>query len=198
MPSLSSFCAVENPGSLLDQEGRDTWRAGGGIDLRVDDEDIGGRAVRDPHLVAIQHVAVADASRACACPSRPSPRPVRSSRAHEVLAADQLRQVTLLLLLRAASLLPVVSDSQSAVWICERSILDEINLVGDVLVLYEEIKIEAMRNPNIGFMEIFLEFSSRSGENKFRPPGMGCTIYCSCCANASPHYAPGLPNASPA
>jgi len=62
-----------------------------------------------------------------------------------------------------------VSDSQSAVWVCERSILDEINLVGDVLVLYEELKIEAMRNPNIGFMEIFLEFSNRSGENKFRP-----------------------------
>jgi glycosyltransferase involved in cell wall biosynthesis len=62
-----------------------------------------------------------------------------------------------------------VSDSQSGVWVFERSILDEINLIGDMLVLCEELKIEAIRNPKIGFMEIFLEFSNLSGEKKLRP-----------------------------
>jgi len=62
-----------------------------------------------------------------------------------------------------------VSDSLSGVWICERSILNEINLIGDMLALYQELKIEAIRSPNIGFMEIYLEFSSRSGEKQVRP-----------------------------
>ena len=92
-----------------------------------------------------------------------------------------------------------VSDSQSAVWICERSILDEINLVGDVLVLYEEIKIEAMRNPNIGFMEIFLEFSSRSGENKFRPTRDGMhNLLFMLRKRFTRTMRPASPNASPA
>ena len=42
MPSLSSFCAVEKPlQALLDDEGGDAARAGGGIGLGVDDERVG-------------------------------------------------------------------------------------------------------------------------------------------------------------
>lgn len=62
-----------------------------------------------------------------------------------------------------------VSDSQSGVWIFERSILNEVNLIGDMLELCEELKIEAIRNPNIGFMEVYLDFSSRSMEIRLRP-----------------------------
>ena len=60
MPSLSSFCAVEKPlQALLDQEGGDAARAGVRIGLGVDDERVGMRAVGDPHLGAVEHVAVA-------------------------------------------------------------------------------------------------------------------------------------------
>ena len=39
------------------------------VERRVDDQHVGARAVRDPHLVAVQHVVVAaSARRACACP----------------------------------------------------------------------------------------------------------------------------------
>ena len=62
-----------------------------------------------------------------------------------------------------------VSDSLSGVWICERAILNEMNLIGDMLAIYQELKIEAIRNPGIGFMEIYLEFSSRSGDKQVRP-----------------------------
>ncbi len=62
-----------------------------------------------------------------------------------------------------------VSDSQSGLWVFERSILDEVNLVGDMLELCEELKIEAIRNPKIGFMEVYLDFSNRSGESRLNP-----------------------------
>jgi glycosyltransferase involved in cell wall biosynthesis len=62
-----------------------------------------------------------------------------------------------------------VTDSQSGLWVFERSILNEVNLIGDMLELCEEIKIEAIRNPKIGFMEVYLDFSSRSGESRLRP-----------------------------
>jgi dolichol-phosphate hexosyltransferase len=62
-----------------------------------------------------------------------------------------------------------VSDSQSGVWIFERSVLNEVNLIGDMLALSEELKIEAIRNPNIGFLEVYLDFSNRSVEIRLRP-----------------------------
>ena len=66
MPSLSSFCAVENPGKPFSTRKAVTpLRAGGGIDRCVDDQHVGDRAVGDPHLVAVQHVAVAAQARAC-------------------------------------------------------------------------------------------------------------------------------------
>jgi glycosyltransferase involved in cell wall biosynthesis len=62
-----------------------------------------------------------------------------------------------------------VTDSQSGLWVFERSILGEIDLIGDMLELCEELKIEAIRNPKIGFMEVYLDFSSRSGEARLKP-----------------------------
>jgi dolichol-phosphate hexosyltransferase len=62
-----------------------------------------------------------------------------------------------------------VLDSQSGLWIFERSILNEVNLAGDMLEMCEELKIEAIRNPKIGFMEVYVDFSSRSGESKLKP-----------------------------
>lgn len=62
-----------------------------------------------------------------------------------------------------------VSDSQSGLWIFERSVLDEVTLAGDMLEMCEEFKIEAIRNPKIGFMEVYVDFSNRSGESKLKP-----------------------------
>ena len=60
MPSLSSFVArPEALEALLDEEGADAARAGRRIGLGVDDQRVGDRAVGDPHLRAIEHVAVA-------------------------------------------------------------------------------------------------------------------------------------------
>jgi dolichol-phosphate hexosyltransferase len=62
-----------------------------------------------------------------------------------------------------------VRDSQSGMWIFERSILAEVDLISDMRAFSEELKIEAIRNPHIGFLEVYVEFSSRSGEYKLRP-----------------------------
>ena len=59
MPSLSSFCATEKPGHrLLDDEGGDAARARVRIGLGVDHQRVGVRPVGDPHLGAVEHVAV--------------------------------------------------------------------------------------------------------------------------------------------
>ena len=62
-----------------------------------------------------------------------------------------------------------VNDSQSGMWIFRRSSLDQMNLVSDGMAFSEEIKIEAIRNPNIGFGEIFINYSQRVGEKKLQP-----------------------------
>ena len=60
MPSLSSLVpkrqALE---ALLDDEGGHAARAGIGLGLGVDDQRVGVAAVGDPHLRAVEHVAVA-------------------------------------------------------------------------------------------------------------------------------------------
>ena len=62
-----------------------------------------------------------------------------------------------------------VNDSQSGMWIFRRSSLDQMNLVSDGMAFSEEIKIEAIRNPDIGFGEIFINYSQRVGEKKLQP-----------------------------
>ena len=62
-----------------------------------------------------------------------------------------------------------VHDSQSGMWVFRRDALDKMNLTSDGMAFSEEIKIEAIRNRNIGFREIFISYSQRVGEKKLRP-----------------------------
>jgi glycosyltransferase involved in cell wall biosynthesis len=59
-----------------------------------------------------------------------------------------------------------VRDSQSGMWVFRRSILKDMKLESDGMAFSEEIKIEALRNPNIRFGEISIMYSSRLGETK--------------------------------
>lgn len=74
-----------------------------------------------------------------------------------------LSAVTSLLFLRW------VRDSQSGMWVFSRHILPLMKLESDGMAFSEEIKIEAIRNPNIRFREIIINYSSRVGEKKLQP-----------------------------
>jgi len=54
-------------------------------------------------------------------------------------------------------------------WIFRRDALGKMNLVSDGMAFSEEIKIEAIRNKEIGFREIFISYSQRIGERKLMP-----------------------------
>lgn len=62
-----------------------------------------------------------------------------------------------------------VRDSQSGMWVFRRSILDKIRLDSDGMAFSEEIKIEALKHPDIQFAEIPVMYSSRLGEVKLNP-----------------------------
>ena len=62
-----------------------------------------------------------------------------------------------------------VRDSQSGMWVFERSSLEEMRLVSDGMAFSEEIKIEAIMNRRIGFKEIYIDYSNRMGEIKLQP-----------------------------
>ena len=62
-----------------------------------------------------------------------------------------------------------VHDSQSGMWVFRKDALDKMNLTSDGMAFSEEIKIEAIKNRNIGFREIFISYSQRVGEKKLRP-----------------------------
>jgi glycosyltransferase involved in cell wall biosynthesis len=62
-----------------------------------------------------------------------------------------------------------VRDSQSGMWIFERSSLEEMQLVSDGMAFSEEIKIEAIIRKKIGFKEIYIDYSNRMGEIKLQP-----------------------------
>lgn len=68
-----------------------------------------------------------------------------------------------------------VRDSQSGMWVFRRSILDRMTLISDGMAFSEEIKVEAIRNPNIRFGEISIQYSSRLGEMKLNPWRDGLT-----------------------
>ena len=99
MPSLSSFCAVEKPlHAFLDQERRDAARAGGRIGLGIDHQRVGMRAVGDPHLAAVEDVAVALLVRAGRHRDHVGAgADLRHRQRADMLAGDQLRQVFALL-----------------------------------------------------------------------------------------------------
>ncbi len=62
-----------------------------------------------------------------------------------------------------------VRDSQSGMWVFRRSILDKFQLESDGMAFSEEIKIEALREPSVRFVEISIQYSSRLGEIKLNP-----------------------------
>ena len=62
-----------------------------------------------------------------------------------------------------------VRDSQSGMWVFRRSILKLMRLESDGMSFSEEIKIEALRRPEIRFGEISILYTSRLGEKKLKP-----------------------------
>ncbi len=62
-----------------------------------------------------------------------------------------------------------VRDSQSGMWVFRRSILPSIKLESDGMSFSEEIKIEALKHPQIRFGEISILYTSRLGEMKLNP-----------------------------
>ena len=62
-----------------------------------------------------------------------------------------------------------IRDSQSGMWIFYRDALAQMNLISDGMPFSEEIKLEAMLNPAIGFKECPIRYSNRAGEIKLRP-----------------------------
>ncbi len=62
-----------------------------------------------------------------------------------------------------------VRDSQSGMWIFFKDSLEKMELHSDGMAFSEEIKIEALRNREIGFKEIPINFSNRRGEKKLQP-----------------------------
>jgi hypothetical protein len=62
-----------------------------------------------------------------------------------------------------------IRDSQSGMWIFHKSALEKMNLISDGMAFSEEIKLEAIRHPEIGFREIPIRYSNRAGEEKLRP-----------------------------
>jgi len=62
-----------------------------------------------------------------------------------------------------------IRDSQSGMWIFYKNSLEKMDLISDGMAFSEEIKLEAIRNPEIGFREIPIRYSNRAGENKLNP-----------------------------
>jgi len=62
-----------------------------------------------------------------------------------------------------------VRDSQSGMWIFRRSILADMKLDSDGMAFSEEIKIEALLNPQVSFGELSILYTSRKGETKLSP-----------------------------
>jgi len=62
-----------------------------------------------------------------------------------------------------------IRDSQSGMWVFRRSILANMQLDSDGMAFSEEIKIEALLQPNVRFEELSILYSSRLGEIKLNP-----------------------------
>jgi hypothetical protein len=62
-----------------------------------------------------------------------------------------------------------VRDSQSGMWVFRRSILKNMKLKSDGMAFSEEIKIEALKNAGVRFVEISIQYTSRLGEIKLNP-----------------------------
>lgn len=89
--------------------------------------------------------------------------PVRDRR-----AMSFLNKIGNLILSLAMSILYFrwVRDSQSGMWVFRRAILSGMKLTSDGMAFSEEIKIEALKDRRISFVEISIQYSSRLGEVK--------------------------------
>ena len=67
-----------------------------------------------------------------------------------------------------------VTDSQSGMWIFRRDVLEKMRLTSNGMAFSQEIKIEAIVNREIGFREMFINYSQRVGEIKLEPWRDGC------------------------
>ena len=61
-----------------------------------------------------------------------------------------------------------VRDSQSGMWIFYKDALKKMELISDGMAFSEEIKIEAILKPDIGFREMPIRYSNRAGAKKLR------------------------------
>ena len=62
-----------------------------------------------------------------------------------------------------------IADSQSGMWVFEKTCLDKMRLESDGMPFSEEIKIEALRWKEIGFKEVYIDYTNRMGESKLEP-----------------------------
>lgn len=62
-----------------------------------------------------------------------------------------------------------VADSQSGMWVFDKRCLQGMQLESDGMPFSEEIKIEAIRHKEIGFKEVYIDYSNRMGESKLEP-----------------------------
>jgi len=60
----------------------------------------------------------------------------------------------------------VVRDSQSGMWVFRSAVYPKLNVTSDGMALSEEIKIEAIRHPEVKFGEYPINYHPRVGEVK--------------------------------
>lgn len=65
-------------------------------------------------------------------------------------------------------MLRFIRDSQTGMWIFFRPILKKMRLTSHSMSLSEEIKMEAIRNPNIKYGEYHIHYFDRAGNSKLR------------------------------
>jgi len=61
-----------------------------------------------------------------------------------------------------------VKDSQSGMWVYRTAVLPKLNLTSDGMAFSEEIKIEALRHPEVRFGEYPIQYHPRVGEVKLQ------------------------------
>lgn len=66
-----------------------------------------------------------------------------------------------------------IQDSQSGMWLFDRSVLDRITVTDDGMPFSEEIKIEAFRNPDVEALEVGIPYRERIGDVKLDSWGDG-------------------------
>lgn len=62
-----------------------------------------------------------------------------------------------------------IEDSQSGMWVFRKNILQKMKIESDGMAFSEEIKIEALMNRDVKFVEKHIAYSTRVGEKKLNP-----------------------------